>query len=299
MFSLLPLFLILIAVAIFVVLLVKKWPQLTLLDVDNLPEVKEAKKKDEFLKRRAEKKFSPKDNVAIQKTTAMASSAFSAMQGTFRDYTNTVAEKMRASKSEEQPIAEASTAEHDERLDDVLSRGQKALEQDSLSTAESTFIAAIKIDEKSPEAYKGLAEVYMRREQWEEAAQTLKFVCKLDPQDDGCAAKLAYVYEQLGKIDKAIHCYEQAVLINPNLASRFAKLADLLEKTGHNEAALQAITEAVDLEEQNPKYLDKSVELAIIVRNKSQAERAYQQLRMVNPENKKLPVFKDRISELS
>lgn len=307
MFSLLPLLSILIAVAIFIFLFTKKWPQLTLLDVDSLPEVQEAKKKDEYLKRRAEKKFSPKDNPAIQKTTAFASSMFSSMQGKFRDYTTTVADKMRASEEETDQAEDLSSTavdhnessqEHDSKIATIIERGQKALDQESLSVAESTFIAAIKVDEKSVDAYKGLAEVYIRREQWQEAAQTLKFACKLDGENDTIVAKLAGIYESLGDIDKAIQWYEKAILINPHVAGRYAKLAELLERAGHTQAALQAIKESTDIEQQNPKYLDKLLELAIIVRNKPQAEKAYQQLRMVNPDNKKLASFKERISDL-
>ena len=55
MFSILPFILILIALAIVVVVVVRKLPQLTLLDVDSIPEVQIDKKKDEYLKKRVEK----------------------------------------------------------------------------------------------------------------------------------------------------------------------------------------------------------------------------------------------------
>ena len=76
------------------------------------------------------------------------------------------------------------------------------------------------------------------------------------------------------------------------------KIADLLIEIKSYEPACDAIQQAVELEPQNPKYLDKLVEISVLCGDKKKAEEAYNQLRMVNPENQKLVVFKDKIDQL-
>jgi large subunit ribosomal protein L6 len=50
--------------------------------------------------------------------------------------------------------------------------------------------------------------------------------------------------------------------------------------------------------EKNPKYLDLLIEVAILLNDKKMAMDAYNELRLVNPENQKLDSFKSRIGEL-
>ena len=75
-------------------------------------------------------------------------------------------------------------------------------------------------------------------------------------------------------------------------------LAELFLELGKNEPALEAVRQAVDLEPQNPKYLDMLVEVSVKCGNKESANEAYQQLRMANPENNKLAVLKDKINQM-
>jgi len=53
MYSILPFALIIISLAIIIIIVVRRYPQLTLLDVDSIPEVKIEKKKVELLKKHA------------------------------------------------------------------------------------------------------------------------------------------------------------------------------------------------------------------------------------------------------
>jgi hypothetical protein len=104
--------------------------------------------------------------------------------------------------------------------------------------------------------------------------------------------------EREGNSAEAIACYQQAVVINDNLSPRFYHLAELLLKEKQPETALEAIESALDLEPKNPKYLDLLIEVAILLNDKKMAMDAYNELRLVNPENQKLDSFKSRIGEL-
>ena len=56
--------------------------------------------------------------------------------------------------------------------------------------------------------------------------------------------------------------------------------------------------QAVELEPKNPKYLDLLIETVILCGDKDLAERAFNELRMVNPENQKLAVLRERINNI-
>jgi tetratricopeptide (TPR) repeat protein len=109
---------------------------------------------------------------------------------------------------------------------------------------------------------------------------------------------VAEIAEAEGAWEQAIEYYQQTLLLNDGVSSRFLKLAELFTKIGQPETALVAIQEALALEPQNPKYLDNYIEASILVENKKMAEDGFQRLRMVNPENQKLTLFRERIDAL-
>jgi len=61
---------------------------------------------------------------------------------------------------------------------------------------------------------------------------------------------------------------------------------------------MEAIQQALDIEPQNPRYVDNFIETSIILKRKDLAEEGYKQLRMINPDNQKLEVFRQRIDEI-
>ena len=110
--------------------------------------------------------------------------------------------------------------------------------------------------------------------------------------------KLAEIAESQGDLEEAIEYYQQAVVINDSLSPRFVHLAELLLRVGQPLVAREAIEAAVELEPQNPKYLDLLTETAILCQDKTLALKVYSTLCLVNPENKKLPDLKQRIDLL-
>ena len=63
--------------------------------------------------------------------------------------------------------------------------------------------------------------------------------------------------------------------------------------------AKEAALQAVELEPQNPKYLDLLIETAIICGDKATAVRSLEELRLVNPDNQKLDSFRERITKIA
>jgi tetratricopeptide (TPR) repeat protein len=295
-YSLIPFVLILLSLATMIIIVVRKFPQLALLDVDNIPAVKEEKKKEEFLKKRVEEKATNLKRFGLKKVFLPFGIFFKQIQKAFRLYVGRV-ERLVAKESVAQDNP-AVKIKDGEEIKNLLRDGDYFLTNGDFNSAENKYIAAVRIDPKSFLAYKGLGEVYTRLGQLDQAVETYKFLLQLNAADDNIYVKLGDLMEQKGDLNEAINNYEKAILLNDQNASRFIRIADLLKALRQNQTALEAVKQAVEIEPNNPKYLDNLIELAILVDNKKLAEDTYRELRMVNPENQKLAVLKEKIDKI-
>lgn len=296
MYSIFPFILVIISLAIIIFVVVKKLPQLTLLDVDSIPEIKIEKKKGEIYKKRLEKSTAE----AGKKTTQMffpLVRKWKELQLAFRIYVGKIEREVMKRLHEKKDKTISTDAPQTFKV--LLQEGEYSLDQGDLDNAEKKFISAIRLDAKNTEAYYGLGIVYQRQNHLAEARETFKFVLQLKPGDVKVLDKLAEIEELEKNWEQAVRYYEQSVLLDDGNSARFAKIADLLQTLDKNETALEAIKQALELEPQNPKYLDKAVEIGVLCGNKKMADDAYQRLRMVNPENQKLLTLREKINQLS
>ncbi len=292
------LFLLVLSLGMVVYLIAKHYRQLVVLDVESLPEVKVAKKKDEYLLRKAEQE-AKKLNKKMTNIFSPWLKKLKKIQSWFRNYVAYVERKASAANIKKQRVKSGIISpEEEQKVRGLVNEANHALENGDIESAEKKYIAAIKINDKNKAAYEGLADVYYRRNHLEEAKQTYRFLLYLEPNNEHALLRLAEMAEREGKIDTAVNYYQQAVLINDSISSRFAKLYDLLMQLGQYDTAFEAIRQALILEPQNPKYLDNLVEVSIMVGDKKLAEEAWHELRMVNPENQKLSVLKDKIEKI-
>ncbi len=75
-------------------------------------------------------------------------------------------------------------------------------------------------------------------------------------------------------------------------------LANVYEGADEPSKAVLALKKALKIEENNPRYLDRLIEVSIIKKDKIVALEAYKKLESTNPENQKLEQFRSRIAEL-
>jgi tetratricopeptide (TPR) repeat protein len=280
------------------IIVLRHWGELAQLNVESIPGEQEAQKKREILTRRLEEESQATLTRLVQALGPLR--AFGErVQTQFRRYVHQVEKLLRHEKTlKEKPASRRAAPANSEALQEQISRGEAALASSAAEAAEAAFITAIKINPKAAAAYRGLGQAYMMREQWDEAKQTYLFVTKLEPSDDRVYSLLGEIAEHQGNIEEAITYYQQAVLLNDSLAPRFYHLAELLVRVGQPTVAWEAIASALALEPKNPKHLDLAVETAILMNDKRAAERAYSDLRLVNPENQKLAEFKERIEKI-
>lgn len=299
-FDVIFLLIIAISLGIIIVVIVRKFPQLANLDINNLLEEKIYQKKKEIISKR----INQNNNLLKQRILAfwkpMRKKIWGQLQLQFRIYVGKIErllhhEEVLKIRSENEV---ASPQDIEQKLAQLIADGEQYLKLGNYDDAEECFIAAIKNDAKSASAYKGLADTYLAKNVIEEAKQTYQFLLKIKPDDDAVLVKLAEIEEEQGNTQEAIQYYQQAVLLNDSFSPRFYHLAELLVKVDQPEVAKEAILQAVELEPQNPKYLDFLIEIAIICGDKPLALKAYNDLRLVNADNQKLHVFKSRIQKI-
>ncbi len=296
MFSILPFILIILSIAIIIIVIVRRFPQLAILDVNSIPEVRMEQKKNEILKKRLEKETVAADRRRMEVFQPIVQ-RLKNIQLSFRQYVGGVHKRM-LERSSAKKTAQVANPVDVGSLRTLIQAGENALLQKNFEEAEVKFIEAIKLDSKNADAYRNLGQVYLEKGGLDEAREAFEFLIKINPNDDVAMIKLAEVMRAKGDREKAVEYYEQSIVLDDGKASRFFALAEVLSEMGRNDLVLESISQAAELEPQNPKYLDMLIEFSVKCGNKDLASEAYQQLRMVNPENNKLAVLKDKIENM-
>lgn len=279
-------------------ILARRFPQVSLLDVHHLPDEWQAKKKKELISKRiAEESRLRFERMA--KNLGPVRKWWGRLQLQFRIYVGRV-QRLWVQEKANDITGEGVLpgARRSEKLQALLQEAFEYLRTEKYQLAEGLFIAAIKLSSSSPEAYLGLGETYLAQQSFDEARETYKFLLRLTPQDDAVMVKLGDIAERQGDIDGAIGYYQQAVVTNDSHSARYYHLAELLLKEKQPSIAKEALLPALELEPKNPKFLDLLVEIAILCNDKPLAEQALRELRFANPENQKLEIFKQRITQL-
>lgn len=289
-----------VSVAIIVAMFVYKFPQLSNIDLESLPQEKEARKKKEIINRRL-KMESDKMVETMSTNLKPVGKLWGLLQLKFRMYVNKVEGLWHHEEGvkKKQFVTPIISEDREAKIHSLLQEASTYLQAGAYEQAEAYYINVISLDSKSLGAYHGLADTYLAKGSVEEAEQTYQFILKLKRDDDGALVKLAEIAEQQGKVEQAIEYYQQAAVLHDALSPRFYHLAELLVKVKQPEVAREAILSAIDLEPRNPKYLDLLIEIGILCSDKGLAIQGFNELRLVNPKNQKLQVFQDRIKELA
>lgn len=308
-FNIIPFILIIACLVGILIIVVRKFPQLTSLDVGTLPKVQQAEiKKQLELKRfwRAMARVGEwvkTTSGPVKGVWKMGQNKFRAHVAKLQEKYEKVAEEIEAKKASGAPAQGASSdtaapAGDTGKVGEWLSKAEEHIDRNELKEAEQCFIEVLRLDEKNVEAYRGLGKVYLDLERYKEATAIFKFLLKLAPQDDRVFNRLAMAYMGQSKYEDAVKALEKAVEINDTLAIRFFDLGRLYQELERPAAALRNFQKASDIEPGNPKYLDQLLEISIITGDRRLAVDAYERLEAVNPDNHKLPEFRERIEEM-
>jgi len=136
------------------------------------------------------------------------------------------------------------------------------------------------LDNKNIKAFRQLGDLYFKNNKFQEAIQTFEHIIKLTEDNN-----------ILNESVKASSILSQRADTYFNLALVYKEIKNM-DKSIHN------IKNALNIEPNNPRYLDIMLEISIINKEKVLALDAYNKLLEANPDNQKLAEFKKQIKEI-
>jgi tetratricopeptide (TPR) repeat protein len=262
MYNLLPFIFIILSLAVIVVIIIRRFPAIASLDVDNIPEEKEARIKEQILGSRLKKNF-VKWTSKISKFFKWANKGL--VSRTEQFYNKLV--DVKASYNEENVASEQDKGERVAKLFEEL---EELDEREDFEQCEAKLIEIIGLDSKNAKAFEKLGDIYYENKQYSEAKRTYEHALKLIGEDE--AETRAEIYFDLASVSKNKNELDQA---------------------------LSYIKEALRDTPNNPRFLDTLMEISIMNKDKVLAKSTYDKLAKVNPENQKLEEWGKKIEEIT
>lgn len=295
MLTIIPLVIIIIALAVILIIAARHLPEVAAIDVDAIPEEREAHLKKSLLENRLMRKLDAAFNT-VSNVFAPLSRAVSSWQERFTKLWRHLERSYRLRTVS--PLPDTS-AKQDARAQELLDAAKKAAAEGLLAEAETAFLEAIKINPASFAAYQGLGSIYIKKESWPDARDVFEYMTKTWPQNDEAFALLALVEEVDGNLEKAKDLYLHALSINNKALDYHLNLAEVYLQLDDKEKALSTLQKAQGLEPNNPKVLDQLLQASILLGNKTLAEEVLEKIKKVNPEHGKLGELEEKVKALS
>lgn len=258
-----------LSLTVIIFIIVRKFPSLVILNVDNIPGEKEAKFKEKIIRQRVERDFN-RISGNLNRFRRKAGGMISGFLKRRYQYLIKKRDDLRRQKK-------LSFTEKREKIGTLFAKAKAAMSLEKYEEAEKYLIEVISLDAKRLTAFLELGESYRLRKNFQDAKETLEHALKL-------AQQLSRDPEML----------EGAVLAE----IRFS-LAWVCFQLNLNDEALEYGRQALDAEPNNPRYLDLILDLSIMKKDKKSALLTWEKLAAVNPENNKLSELRAKIDELA
>lgn len=263
MYNIIPLILICASLFIILVVIVRKFPALANLDVENMPTEKEARFKEQIITGRMQKGLA-KWKVRFGKFFGFFGRKIG---GLFQFIQKKLQEAKKNYSAEKVPMP---AADKESVIKALFLKNESLDDREDFEAKERNLIKIIEINPRHDEAFMVLGSLYSANKKFEEAKQAFAHVLKLLGHEEG---------------DKQSEVYFD--------------LAGIYRETGELVNSLETIKMAAKLSPNNPRYLDALLEISIMNKDKITAMAAFEKLAEANPENGKLAEFKEQIEELA
>lgn len=244
--------------------LLRKFPRLASLDVDALPQQQQEDIKFSLIEQRLERKMKE----GWGKVFEVLRPSYGIIQAMVRMIKRVIAETEKKMKREKALQPKVLTLEGQEnarkKIAELLEKGNALVKEEQFAEAEKKFIEVLSFESQNLESYQALGEIYCAQKEWEHAVQVFEHLKKLTPNDAAVMHKLGEVYQALN----------------------------------HPKKAYDVFYRAVELEENNPKYLTSLIEVSIRLRKKVMGVTTLLKLKEVNPENQSIETFDKQIEEI-
>jgi len=264
-FYIIPTILIIISLGYIIYIFIKKLPDMATLNIESMSQEKESKVRKRIMTERINRSFT-----GLKKSLKPVSKKITDSAG--KIYQKTV--EMEKTNLKNKPLKNIDISQN---IKEKISKVQEAITKEELDKAEETCIDILEIDSKNLDAYELLCKIYQRKKDYKKARETCRYAIKMliknKAQEDSEGQKL-------------------------RLANCYSDLGFIYQTEGKNEQALANFEKAVDLEPNNPRFLDLLLKISIILENKNLALQVFNNLKKTDPQNKRLKEIKEEIENL-
>jgi len=285
-----PAAVIILSLGAIVMIVVRKFAQLTLIDTESIPKEQNLARKKEIMDervRRAAEKWS-KGAVKIMSPGAVR------VRDSFRKFFKrlTTIERQFAMSKPVDPDKGRSKAEK------TRAEAAKLMEENKFGEAEKILISVLAFDELNDGVYRDLGDLYMRIKRYDRARETFAFLVKVlirrscgqqTSDSKGVPVPRFEAFAEDCPAGREAHADIAKQYVNFGLASM--EVEDFA-------SAREGFDHATAFDPGNPKHLDLLVEACIMDGVKDRALAAWERLRAVNPDNKKLDPLRKRIERM-
>lgn len=261
-----PAVVIVLSLAVLAYIVVRNFPKLKIINVESIPKEKESKVRNRIMLDRLSRKL-----ISVKKTSQKLAAPVVEKVSTkaTKFYQNMI--DLEKKTLESQPLKKIDV--HQKISDDLVAI-EKLISEKDYDKAEEMCIDILRLDEKNLDVYEHMSEIYIAEKDYKKARETCRFLLKLLQKKD---------------IDADKH----------RLANCFSNLGWIYQLENRNNFALTNYQKAVELEPNNPRFLDLLLKISIILRNKNLAYQVFNTLKEADPDNQKLPEIKDEIDNIS
>ncbi len=282
-----------VAAGVAVFLVVRRWKDIALLDPSSLKDEQERQRREALILRRFERMRSEKVRPFKRIGRELGQVIDSSYQR-LQDHVKTMEALYKTAK---QPFATVAPLTR-ERIKTLLTEAKSLARDLKWSEAERRYLEALTIDPRHADAYKGLGHMYIKQKLYPQAKETFEFLLKMKKADDATYSGLAEIVESEGRLDEAAALRIKAVGMSPHQSFRHAELAEFWLRHEDPKKALGAAEQAVKFEPTSARYLELSLEAAILLRDRREAERLYDRLRLLTQDSSRFRSWKEKIEAI-
>ncbi|MFA5070622.1 MAG: tetratricopeptide repeat protein [Patescibacteria group bacterium] len=285
----------LIAISVIIIIIIRKFPVLSVIDIKKVPQEKENQVKEQLI----EQKLKRKASNLFQKVSKYSRPVYKKLENQARNWRQNIIElEKRYQRRSKTPTTLEEKSEQERKISSLLSEAGALKDRELFKEAEGKCVEVLSLDAKNLDAYHYLGDLYLEMKDFEHAKEIFRFLIKLNASDDQALSGLGLVASSLGNLKEAEEELLASITYNNKKPSYYLDLARVYQALGQTDKALHCCQEALKLEPKNPKILHNLLQVCLEMKNKGLAIRTFDRLQAVNPENKKLEEIKKQIDSL-
>ncbi len=264
----------------------RRLPELKVLDLESIPKEKKTDAKIKIL----ENKFKRQSQEIKEKLDTAIHPLRSKFDNLGQKLRNRVLnlEKKYKKNSEIEEVRNKS-------INELFIEAESYINEKEYQLAEKALIEIIARDKKDLRAYELLGLVYRFQKHYNQAIEIIKYLIKLKSLE--YRKNYSKIPLKKQKFEDAEDIIMKSLDTDSDISRFYNELGEIYLLDGKLEKSLDCYLKASAIEPNNPKYLDKIIELAITIKDFGLAKKTYKRLKEINPDNAKLLDFKEALEK--